>query len=271
MPEQMVSQLIVTRKEAKERGLKRYFSGGSCPKGHVTERITVNGQCVECSRLNCILYKAANRDKVKAYNADYSAANIDQIRKYGAEYRAANVEKIKARDAANPEKRRECSLRWRRNNPDDGRKRYHADIEASRARARERYRANPSDQQERSRKWEAANPSAGRTKTLNRLARKKNAAGTHTADDILALRITQGGRCNACTADFSVVKYDVDHIVPLKSGGSNDPSNLQLLCEPCNASKGAKNYEAWLCQNKASLDQKRAYWAGWRPASDAAF
>jgi len=33
----------------------------------------------------------------------------------------------------------------------------------------------------------------------------------------------------------------VDHIVPRARGGQNEPTNLQLLCEPCNASKGAKD------------------------------
>ena len=31
-----------------------------------------------------------------------------------------------------------------------------------------------------------------------------------------------------------------DHIVPLASGGLNDITNIQLLCDPCNATKSAK-------------------------------
>jgi hypothetical protein len=30
----------------------------------------------------------------------------------------------------------------------------------------------------------------------------------------------------------------VDHVVPISAGGSNDHENLQLLCAPCNSSKG---------------------------------
>ena len=54
------------------------------------------------------------------------------------------------------------------------------------------------------------------------------------------------GRCQLCGCDVSGilrtdVKYNIDHIVPLKCGGINDPINLQLSCEHCNKSKGARS------------------------------
>lgn len=32
-----------------------------------------------------------------------------------------------------------------------------------------------------------------------------------------------------------------DHIIPLQCVGSNDPTNIQLTCEHCNKSKGARD------------------------------
>ena len=42
-------------------------------------------------------------------------------------------------------------------------------------------------------------------------------------------------QCRICKA--SGVKLEVDHIVPLSLGGSNDMDNLQALCVPCNRGK----------------------------------
>ena len=50
----------------------------------------------------------------------------------------------------------------------------------------------------------------------------------------------QGGTCLRCgtTEDLTI-----DHIVPRSQGGSNQSDNLQVLCEPCNAAKGARFYD----------------------------
>lgn len=42
---------IITRKEAKEKGLKRYFTGKACKNGHIAERLVCNKTCVECERI----------------------------------------------------------------------------------------------------------------------------------------------------------------------------------------------------------------------------
>lgn len=50
------------------------------------------------------------------------------------------------------------------------------------------------------------------------------------------------GRCQECGTDLTqIYKNDTaknyDHIIPLRQGGSNDPTNYQLMCEHCNKSK----------------------------------
>ena len=41
---------IITRTEAQAQGLKTYFTGKPCKHGHVAERYTSRGICVECTR-----------------------------------------------------------------------------------------------------------------------------------------------------------------------------------------------------------------------------
>ena len=49
-------------------------------------------------------------------------------------------------------------------------------------------------------------------------------------------------RCVACD---SWVDLHIDHIMPVSRGGKNDDENLQVLCQPCNSSKGTKTQEEW--------------------------
>lgn len=39
---------IITCKEAKAQNLSKYFTGKSCPKGHVASRYVANGSCCDC-------------------------------------------------------------------------------------------------------------------------------------------------------------------------------------------------------------------------------
>ena len=49
-----------------------------------------------------------------------------------------------------------------------------------------------------------------------------------------------GYRCKKCRRVFPLDILEVDHIIPRAKDGSDRPSNLQLLCPPCNKKKGTK-------------------------------
>lgn len=98
----------------------------------------------------------------------------------------------------------------------------------------------------RAKRWTELNPEKAKANDAvgdrNRRSAKKGAAGRHTTGDIEAILVRQKFKCAEC--GVSVKKREnrhVDHIVPLSKGGTNWPSNLQILCPPCNLKKAAKD------------------------------
>src|SRR5512135_2673788 len=55
------------------------------------------------------------------------------------------------------------------------------------------------------------------------------------------VRTRAGNRCEYCLLhqDYAELSHHVEHIVAIKHGGSDDPSNLCLACERCNLFKGS--------------------------------
>jgi len=53
----------------------------------------------------------------------------------------------------------------------------------------------------------------------------------------------QGGDCAGCEDHFELRHLEVDHIIPRSKGGTDHPSNLQLLCGNCNRVKGNRGME----------------------------
>ena len=44
-------------------------------------------------------------------------------------------------------------------------------------------------------------------------------------------------RCVLCGSDASDTRLEIDHIIPVTNGGSNDLKNLRTLCVACNRGK----------------------------------
>jgi 5-methylcytosine-specific restriction endonuclease McrA len=65
-------------------------------------------------------------------------------------------------------------------------------------------------------------------------ARKASAEGSFTKSEWEAIKKKQGGKCAHCKQKK---KLTIDHIRPLKRGGSNYAINLQGLCGSCNSRK----------------------------------
>lgn len=55
----------------------------------------------------------------------------------------------------------------------------------------------------------------------------------------LRIRERDGYKCRHCSRAVRI--GEVDHIVPIEKGGSEDDSNLQLLCKECHRKKTARD------------------------------
>ena len=54
---------IISRKEAKEKGLKRYFTGKRCKNGHIAQRLVSSFGCVICENERAQAWKKTVKGK----------------------------------------------------------------------------------------------------------------------------------------------------------------------------------------------------------------
>jgi len=228
---------IVTREQAKALGDKAYWNGRQCHAGHIEGRSTASGVCLECNR------SRANKHRL-AYLGECRARS----REYHATHKAERTIWRKARGELERSQQRVRSLRWHQNNPDAFRaqqQRWKRDNkERCRISGRLYYLANVEKIAKRGRAYAIANHEKLAANTRNYNARKRSAEGHHTADDVMAIYNRQKGKCIACLCRLAK-KYEVDHKVAIFNGGSNWPSNLQIMCVSCNRSKCAKDRYQW--------------------------
>lgn len=69
---------------------------------------------------------------------------------------------------------------------------------------------------------------------------KRRAAGDVALEDCQDLMANP--ICASCGSDDHI---EIDHILPIALGGTSERFNLQLLCRPCNRSKGCKHPDDW--------------------------
>ena len=196
---------IISLADARQQGAKFYYLGSPCPRGHVAPRYTSNRACSECTR-----------GWSKAFYAD-----------------PANKPKIQAKDkrwrTMYPERDRTRQKRWQEQNPE----KYKASTQKWRAKNSERFKT-------KNREWLQRNPQKRSLYNNSRRARVRNAGGSHSVSDIHDLLRMQRGKCGCCRLKLGK-QYHVDHIISLVKGGRNDRRNLQILCQPCNNRKSARD------------------------------
>jgi 5-methylcytosine-specific restriction endonuclease McrA len=239
---------IVLRAEARAQGSTRYFTGEPCKHGHIAERKTSNMECVECARVSSYRHYLTNKVRIDAKNATYRAGNREQQHAKDAAKWAALTPEQRAQE-------RERLRRWRAENRDhlkryreENRGRIAQEEKRKRERHRERiaaakaewYRKDKDRIQANRARWKRQNKDRVNAANAKRRANQFT-GGSFTAGDVAAVMKAQSHRCAYCRVSLHKVERHNDHIIPLTRGGLNTRQNLQVLCQPCNSKKHAKD------------------------------
>ena len=108
---------VISRKEAKEQGLKRYFTGNPCKHGHIAERHVSYGDCRECTAKRSAEYRKNNKDRIRSskQTREYKAYK----REYDKRYRLECID-LKERNADHYQRNKHKILKKKK-------ERYHSD------------------------------------------------------------------------------------------------------------------------------------------------
>lgn len=201
---------IISRKEAKELGLKFYFTGKQCKYGHIAERRTSNGFCLGCES-----------------EKDYREYKTEIAKKHYSENKEHRSLLIKQWADNNRNKVRSYKNKWSANN-----------IEYF----KEYYAENKTDINAKNSEYKKQNKDIVCAYNSFRRAAKRNATPVWLSKEHLK-EIRKFYTLASSLSNTTGIKHHVDHIVPLISAfvcGLHVPWNLQVITEYENLSKGNK-------------------------------
>ena len=85
----------------------------------------------------------------------------------------------------------------------------------------------------------------------------------------IAILARDGYRCVYCGRTAADARLEVDHIVPRKLQGDDDPSNLLTACHDCNSGKSATLTRFRLSENRGEFFAGKCHVAGCRRPPEA--
>lgn len=181
---------------------------------------------------------AAQKAKVASMSEEEYTAYRKACREYQVKYVEENKEKIQAIDIKSRNKNRDRTNR----------------------RKREQHAANPELLRARGREWAKKNPEKVRAKSAaQRLNRRTKAGPRLTQKKILEIKALHGDICCYCKQSNAT---DVEHMLPICRGGTNDYDNLCMACQYCNNSKGKRTVEEFLARAETERTFVKVHYAG---------
>lgn len=105
---------IVTRKEAQEKGLKKYFTGLECRKGHLDQRYTMDSGCITCRRGYNKRYLTEGREPRRRAQFKYrhSERGLANTRTYQEYYYSIPENQARKEVLVRKNQSKECCPKW---------------------------------------------------------------------------------------------------------------------------------------------------------------
>lgn len=248
---------IISKNDAKINKLKRYFTGIPCKNNHIAERLTSNGDCMECkknaakrnydkNKSKRQKYYQENREEIIHRQQERDAKRKDEIKEYQQQYRKTHREENK-----------EYQKEYYTNNADEqkqkSRKHYNENIEYYNNYNKQYYEQNTEEMKqyqteyyynnrelilENKKDYLKENRPEFTARNAKRRATKMQATPKWCEYD----KIKELYNAAAILTE-SGVEHHVDHIIPLQNDivcGLHCISNLQVLTADENLKKGNK-------------------------------
>lgn len=219
---------IITRKQALEQGLTRYFTGKPCKRGHVDERLTVNGYCLICRDLKNREYHSDNREKIVSRQKEYRELNSEKMRenrkKYYVENRDAELSRSKKYVSENRDRMLAKKKEYRENNKEKIRE-YNSEYKSH------YYCANREKLLQIGRQYRIDNKhKVNAWSKKHKVAKLQRTPRWLTPEDHKHIEWLYAFAAHL--TELKGVPYHVDHIIPLQGknvSGLHVPSNLRVI------------------------------------------
>jgi hypothetical protein len=231
-----------------------------CPKCSLSHD---KKQCPFCKKEIAKRYYDANKEKKSEYAKEYSRINREKINAVSKAWADKNRDKVRASTnkwyTSNPIKAKIATDSWRILNAVKVSNTRQSYRDANKKRlcleAKEYVLANKEKVQLRQKIYREKNKekiavvaslykknNTDKVNLLNqnRRALRKKVGGVLSKGLAEKLYILQKGKCPCCNQKLGK-DYHMDHIMPMKLGGSNTDDNIQLLKAKCNMEKSAKD------------------------------
>ena len=197
----------------------------------------VISKCKECTKKYYKQYYEANPEYIKEYHKQYYENNSEYIKERNKQWREANPEYNKERNKQyyenNSEYIKERNKQWREANPEYNKQWREANPEYN----KQYYENN------RERKNEIA-----RKANHKRRAKLKSNGGEYTLEQWNECLEFFDYTCAYSGAELNKDNTNIEHIIPISKGGTNDITNIVPALDSVNKSKNASDMLEWYKQ-----------------------